>query len=180
MPSDILPRRIDRAVALLNPAPGDKLLEIGCGSGVATAHLAATAQFAQLVAIDRSPVAVTAAKARVAALPLDAAGRARIAFRLGALASFNPGALRFDRIFAINVNLFWLDAARELAVLGTCLAPRGRLLLFYAPPVASKNRRILAGLAANLEPAGFVIEDVAQEGGQKAPFLAVAAKAARG
>lgn len=167
-----IPSRIVRALDLLAPKATDRLLEVGCGSGKAALHLAATRTFAHLLAIDRSPVAIQAAKA---ALPRD--HRDRVAFRLASLAAFDAGRAAFDRIFAINVNLFWLDAAREVPVVEGALKPGGRLLLFYTPPVAAKMRRMVAGVAAQLDGSGLGIEDVLQEGGQAAPFLAIAIRA---
>lgn len=175
MSAAALPHRIQRATQLLDPGLRDRLLEIGCGTGVATAHLAANAAFASLLAIDRSPSALNAARARCKGL-----APGRLDFRLTQLAALKAGAHSFDKIFAINVNLFWLEAARELAVIGACLAREGRLLLFYEPPIAAKIRRIVTGIGTQLEGSGLIIEDVLQEGGQKAPFLAVAITAARG
>lgn len=166
---------IQRALTLLAPTPDDRLLEIGCGHGKATLSLAMGGAFAHLLALDRSPSAIAAARAALQQAGLAPAARAKVTFRLGQLAGFNPGADRFDRIFAINVNLFWLDATRELPVLRQALARNGRLLLFYRPPIAGKIRRMVEGVRANLDGAGFVLEDVLQEGGQQAPFLALAA-----
>jgi protein-L-isoaspartate O-methyltransferase len=174
MPESVLPHRVQRAIQLLAPAPGESLLEIGCGTGMASAHLAATAAFARLLAIDRSPTALNAARARCRGL-----APGRLDFRLTPLAAFHPGADRFDKIFAINVNLFWLEASRELAVIRACLARDGRLLLCYEPPNAAKIRRIVTAIGAQVAAAGLAIEDVLQEGGQKAPFVAIAIKATR-
>lgn len=167
-----IPSRIVRALDLLAPNATDRLLEVGCGPGKAALHLAATRTFAHLLAIDRSATAIQAAKA---ALPRE--HRDRVAFRLANLAAFDPGKTRFDRIFAINVNLFWLEAAREMPVVAKALRPGGRLLLFYTPPVAAKMRRMVDGVATQIEGSGLAIEDVLREGGQAAPFLAIAIRA---
>jgi cyclopropane fatty-acyl-phospholipid synthase-like methyltransferase len=174
MSAAALPHRIQRATQLLAPGPRDRLLEIGCGTGAATAHLAANTAFASLLAIDRSPSALSAARARCKGL-----APGRLDFRLTQLAALKAGAHSFDKVFAINVNLFWLEASREFAVIRACLAREGRLLLFYEPPIAAKIRRIVTGIGAQCAAAGFEVEDVLQEGGQKAPFVAVAAKVAR-
>lgn len=168
-----IPPRLQRALALLAPAQADQILEIGCGPGKAALHLAAHAEFHHLLAIDRSPIAIQAAKA---ALPAEQ--RNRVEFKLTNLAALNAGQAIFDKIFAINVNLFWLDATRELPVIARHLKREGRLLLFYTPPIALKMRRMVTGVEAQLAGSGLAIEDVLQEGGQAAPFLALAIKAA--
>ncbi|KVD09433.1 hypothetical protein WI80_14105 [Burkholderia ubonensis] len=51
-----------RAIDLLNPLPGERILDIGCGDGYLTEKIAATG--ARLTGVDYSPELVEAAKAR--------------------------------------------------------------------------------------------------------------------
>jgi len=65
---------------------------------------------------------------------------------------------RFDKVFAVNVNVFWLNPAKELAAVRGLLAPRGRLYLFYEPPSAGQLERAAEACAKHLRKAGFRVE----------------------
>ena len=46
---------------------------------------------------------------------------------------------RFDKVFAVNINVFWTSrATEELAHVSDALAPRGTLFLFYETPTAER------------------------------------------
>lgn len=146
------PARIAWAVERLDLTPGDRVLEIGCGRGAATRLICEAG--AVVTGLDRSATAIEAAVTRNA--DLFAAGRA--SFHTTALETTDPGSARFDRILAVNVNLFWLDASRGLATVRRLLAPAGRLHLVYDPPSPDRVEAIAAKLARNLAAAGFEIE----------------------
>src|SRR5687768_13815854 len=106
--SENIPPLIAWAVATLEFAPDDRLLEIGCGRGVAVALVCERLDSGTILAIDRSAVAIKAAEQRNATHV--AAGKA--AFRRAVFADADLGDARFDRIFAIRVNFFWQGATR--------------------------------------------------------------------
>jgi SAM-dependent methyltransferase len=120
-------------VGVLAPGPEDRLLEIGCGPGVAVALVCEHLAGGRITAVDRSPIAIRRAAARNAGHV--AAGRAVL--RTAALESLRPedlpeGPGGFDKVFAMNVNLFWVrDPARELELIRALLKPGGALFLFY-------------------------------------------------
>lgn len=164
-----VPARITYALEKLAPRPGDRLLEIGCGTGVAAAELAATRRFAALLAIDRSALAVAQAQRRAAAF--IAAGKVQIV--QSALAGLARPSQPFDQAFAINVNLFWRDGAADLAVLRRLLKPRGRLLLVWQPPSAARVAPIREAAIAQLTTTGFALETVEQAGTARLPLLSL-------
>ncbi|WP_175647367.1 class I SAM-dependent methyltransferase [Streptomyces cyaneochromogenes] len=99
-----VPERLTWAVRNLDPAPGDRVLEIGCGRGVAVALLCERPASGTVTAIDRSDTAVEAARRRNA--ESVAAGRAVI--RVAALEEAEFPDASFEGTLAVNVNLFWM------------------------------------------------------------------------
>jgi cyclopropane fatty-acyl-phospholipid synthase-like methyltransferase len=148
-----VPERIRWAVETLAVQPGDRVLEIGCGSGVAASLVCEHLVDGRLLAIDRSAIQIERARRRnethVASgqLALETADIAELDLDAGA---------RFDKVFAINVNAFWLGpATEELARVRRALAPGGRLFLFYEPPGAARAREVAERVGDVLRAEGF-------------------------
>jgi trans-aconitate methyltransferase len=143
-----VPERIRLAVDLLAVEPGDRVLEIGCGSGVAAELVCDRLRRGTMLAIDRSEVQVERARRR---------NEEHVA---AGLSSFDVGEERFDKAFAVNVNLFWLGPARrELDRLRRALTPAGTLLLVYEPP-RSRLAEIPERAAGVLAAGGFTDPEV--------------------
>jgi SAM-dependent methyltransferase len=164
MTSRAVPERIRWAVGILGPAPRDHLLEIGCGPGVAVSLVCEALTGGQILAIDRSPTAIARATRRNAGC--IAAGTAVL--RAAALESLQAADLLedrrgFDKVFAMNVNLFWTRSpARELDLIRTVLKPGGSLFLFYGYGTPSQGPpRVPEVLFDHLRAAGFTVERVA-------------------
>jgi SAM-dependent methyltransferase len=147
------PDRLTAAVDSLDVQPGDRILEVGCGRGVAAELICQRLTDGHLVTLDRSAGAVAAAAARNAGWV--AADRVR--FHTLSIEDAEPDVLgRFDKVFAVNVNHFWVrPARRELRLIGELLEPGGALLLCYEPPGAERARRLEATLLEHLAAAGF-------------------------
>lgn len=148
-----IPERLRWAVELLDVRPGDRVLEVGCGRGVAATLICEQLQTGRLVAIDRSAKAIEAARLRNAAHV--EAGRA--VFRTVALADADFAGERFDKVLAVNVNAFWLGAEAELAVLRQALAPAGLVHLVYELPGPEKRAPVLTRLRRTLAAEGFQV-----------------------
>jgi SAM-dependent methyltransferase len=147
-----IPERLSWAVETLELAPSDRVLEIGCGRGVAAALVLDRLEEGHLTAIDRSAKAIEAAAQRNG--ECVAAGKAD--FQVAALedAEFADGS--FDKILSINVNLFWTRTpARELAALRRWLAPGGSIHLCWEPPAAGRAKEIVAKVAPVVADHGF-------------------------
>jgi SAM-dependent methyltransferase len=158
-----VPERIRWAVDVLAPGPDEHLLEIGCGPGVAVALVCERLTGGRIVAIDRSATAIARATGRNA--QHIATGRAVL--RTAALERLTPadlpgGRTGFDKVFAMNVNLFWTRSpARELDLIRTLLAPGAALYLFYgygSPPGAPTAPRVPGALVERLAEHGFAAE----------------------
>jgi SAM-dependent methyltransferase len=148
--------RLVWAVELLALLPGDRVLEIGCGHGIAAALVCERLGAGRLVALDRSESMIRQANVR----NRDAVACGKAAFHLAAIEDARLAGQTFDKIFAVNVNAFWQEPARELAAIAEYLAPGGRLYVVNQPPVPKQTKEIAARVRRNLEGAGFVDLDV--------------------
>jgi ubiquinone/menaquinone biosynthesis C-methylase UbiE len=122
--------RLRRIVEELDIRPGERVLEIGCGHGVAATFVCERLEGGRLTAIDRSPTMVAAAARRNAAYV--EAGTAE--FLVAALEDADLGDRRYDTIFAVRVGLFHREPERARALAERWLAPGGRLTAVFDPP----------------------------------------------
>jgi len=119
-----------RIVDALDPQPGERVLEIGCGHGVAATYVCERG--AKLTAIDRSPKMIAAAAKRN-----ERFGDAE--FLVAELEHLDLGERRFDAILAIRVGLFHREPERARMLAERWLAPGGRLTTDY-DAAGSTNR----------------------------------------
>ena len=119
--------RLRAVVERLDLDPGHRVLEIGCGHGVAATIVCDRLETGRYTAIDRSRKMIDAAARRNAGHV--AAGRAE--FLVAALEDADLGDRRFDRIFAVRVGLFHREPDRARALAERWLAPGGTLHVFY-------------------------------------------------
>ena len=121
-----------------------------------------------ITAIDRSPIMVERARKRNE--QHLASGKATI--HLGDLGQLGLPERSFTKVFAINVNLFWVRSpATELEIIGRLLRPAGALYLFYAPPSDAKGRAIAEQLSKAIPGAAVELGTNAN-----APMVAVIAR----
>ncbi|HJU75137.1 MAG TPA: class I SAM-dependent methyltransferase [Gemmatimonadaceae bacterium] len=152
------PERITWAVAQLKVKPTDRILEIGCGRGVAAALICEQLRTGRFIGLDRSAVAIAAAVAR----NREHVRSGKADFLKVALADAEL-RMRFDKVIAINVNVFWINPMRELAVIRQLLVPGGGLYLFYEPPSSSQLERAAAACVTYLRKGGFKIKRVLRD-----------------
>ena len=157
--TDKLPPRLLWTARQLGFDDTANLLEIGCGHGVLAGLVCERLAAGSLVAIDRSARMIAVAQKRNAAHV--AAGR--VSFHVSELADAGFGGRRFDRIFAVNVNVFWTDPRRELEAVRRLLKPGAGLDLFYEPPGAAQAGKIKTLLGEKLTACGFEITACATE-----------------
>jgi len=122
--------RLEAIVDRLELRPGDRVLEIGCGHGVAATLVCERLETGHLTAIDRSPAMIVAAARRNA--EFVAAGRAE--FLVAALEDVDLGERRFDVAFAVRVGLFRSEPERARELVARWLAPGGHVLAVFDPP----------------------------------------------
>jgi ubiquinone/menaquinone biosynthesis C-methylase UbiE len=122
--------RLRAIVERLDIGPEDRVLEIGCGHGVAATLVCERLAGGRLTAIDRSPKMIEAAARRNADYVAD--GRAE--FLVAELEDADLGERRFDVIFAVRVRLFHSEPERAHALAERWLAPGGAVHAFYDAP----------------------------------------------
>jgi SAM-dependent methyltransferase len=149
--------RLVWAVDMLAVKPTDRLLEIGCGHGVAVSLVCEKLDGGTITAIDRSAKMIETARKRNA----DHVASGVASFQTASLEETDLGDARFDKIFAINVGLFWRQQpVRELTTLRDHLAPKGPLYLFHEPPPGSTAPPIAASVPAVLESSGYTVTEI--------------------
>jgi ubiquinone/menaquinone biosynthesis C-methylase UbiE len=125
----------DRLLAIvegLGLAPSARVLEVGCGHGVAATHVCERLDTGRLTAVDRSPKMIEAATRRNAAY-VDS-GTAE--FLVASLEDLDLGDRRFDTVFAVRVGLFHREPERARSLVEAWLAPGGEVFAFFDPPAA--------------------------------------------
>ncbi len=144
------------ALEVLAIQPHDRVLEIGCGTGIAADLVARKLKTGQITAIDRSAAMVKKARA----LNRESITAERAVILEGPLGSLSLPARSFTKAFAFNVSSFWTEhAARELKRLQPLLKKPGAFYLFHQPPT-DKTEEIARTAKRCLEEAGFSVQQV--------------------
>jgi ubiquinone/menaquinone biosynthesis C-methylase UbiE len=110
--------------------PDDRVLEIGCGHGIAASLICELLVKGHYTAIDRSQKMIDAARRRNAQFVAD--GKAE--FLLGDLQTIDLGERSFDKIFAQRVRLFHEEPELAHKLVKRWLAPRGKVFVEYDEP----------------------------------------------
>lgn len=139
-------------VEALAVRPADRLLEIGCGGGTATALVAERLTTGHVLAVDRAAGAVRRARERNAA-HIDAG---TVEVRQLDIVDGELPERSFDTVFAVNVSLFWLATPPGLLDrLGRLLARGGTLRVFAERPTRAAVEAIAAEAADAMRASGF-------------------------
>lgn len=116
-------------IELLAPKPGERVLDLGCGTGHLTHRIAESGALA--IGLDYSRSMLAEAHRNYPDLPLLAADATRTAF-----------ARPFDAVFS-NAALHWiLDAESVVRCIAACLRPGGRFVTEFG---GKGNVRVLRG-----------------------------------
>src|SRR3954464_16085509 len=97
------------AVDTLAVHPADRLLEVGCGQGVAVSLVCERLTTGTITALDRSPKMIEIATRR----NREHVDTGRAVLESVALEDADLGDRRFDKVFAFNVAPFWQKPERR-------------------------------------------------------------------
>ena len=135
----------------------DRVLEIGGGPGVAASIVCERLETGRMLLIDRSPTAIERTRRRNP----EHVASGRLGLETLDLRDFEPSGRRFDKVFAVNVNVFWTTrATQELARVREALAPGGTLFLFYETPSAGREDEVVTRVAEALRANGFTEPEI--------------------
>ena len=115
------------AVDTLALDPADRVLEVGCGHGVAVSLVCERLTSGRITAIDRSKKMIEMAAHR----NRDHVAGGRAVLKTAALDEADFEDERFDKVFAFNVAPFWLQPKKALGIVGQQLSPDGAVYLFW-------------------------------------------------
>ena len=147
-----IPARIRWAVDFMDVQPSDHILEIGCGPGAGAELICSRLETGRLFAIDRSESGVDRTKRRCASY--IKAGRLTV--RQIDLATLRVPVKRLNKVFAFNVNLFWVrDCADEVALLHERVLPGGAVYLYYESSRPEQVPEMIRKASASLTEGGF-------------------------
>jgi ubiquinone/menaquinone biosynthesis C-methylase UbiE len=154
-----IPVRIRWAVDFMDVQPGDHVLEIGCGPGAGAEAICSRLETGKLFAIDRSESGVDRTKRRCARF----VSAGRLTVRQIDLATLRVPVKRLHKVFAFNVNLFWVrDCADEVALLHERVLPGGAVYLFFEAKFPDQMPTVIAKASASLSRGGFDVSVVEQ------------------
>lgn len=144
------------AVGLLDVGPRERVLELGCGPGVALSALATRAEAGLVVGMDHSHV-MTAQAGRRSRRAVQEGRVVVVTAGVDALELLSPG---FDAVLAINTVGMWKDPAGRLEQVRRLLRPGGRIAVVSQPrctgATAATTDNAAAELSGELARAGFV------------------------
>jgi arsenite methyltransferase len=167
------------AMAALALKPGDAVLEVGFGGGVALPQLLeAVGPAGKVLGVDRAP-------AMLAMVREEFAGEittGRLALAQAELPAWPPDLPLADGILAVNVVYFWTQPQASVNTLAAALKPGGRISLGFRPPEVARIMGLDKAGFNTVEPelvlgwlreAGF--QDVLLRTMPEGKFLALAA-----
>ena len=138
-----------RTVDVADIRPEDNVLEIGFGPGLAVAEAARRAFAGKVCGIDRSELMLEQARRR----NRKAVDAGRVDLRLGAVERLPKFGVRFDKIFAVNVFMFWEDPGGALRGLRSQMSAGGTIALTLQPRSRGATNEDSRAAASSMEAA---------------------------
>jgi len=159
------------AVDTLGLDPADRVLEVGCGHGVAVSLVCERLTSGRITAIDRSSKMIEMATRR----NREHIAGARAVLKTAALEEADFRGERFDKIFAFNVAPFWLQPKDALGIVRRHLAPDGAFYLFWDArhTQPGRDRDLAERLSESVRLAEFSVNEVLVKDVRPVPAVCV-------
>jgi SAM-dependent methyltransferase len=116
-------------VALLDPQPADRILEVGFGPGIAIEALACIVTQGRIAGVDYSRAMIAAASRR----NRRAIHEGRVELRYGEASHLPFADGTFDKAYGIHTIYFWPEPAAGLKELRRVLRPGGLVVMTILP-----------------------------------------------
>ena len=162
------------AVDTLAVDPADRVLEVGCGHGVAVSLVCERLTSGRITAIDRSKKMIEIAARR----NREHIARGRALLKTAALETADFGKERFDKVFAFNVAPFWLQPKEALGIVRQHLAPDGAVYIFWDARHTQPGRAhdLATRLSERIGLAEFALDQVLVKDLRPVPAVCVIAQ----
>src|SRR5581483_1248593 len=142
-------------VELMDIAPDDRVLEIGCGPGLGLAAAAAKAIRGAVIGVDHSQIMIAQARRR----NRGAIESGRMRLLVGGLEQLEELGVAFDKIFSVNVVQFLPDKSGAFRALFAILRAGGIIATTYMPRHSAATRsdalRISDEVSRHMQAASF-------------------------
>ncbi|MBI4913220.1 MAG: class I SAM-dependent methyltransferase [Acidobacteria bacterium] len=126
------PSNLERSrlgASALGVLPGERVLEIGFGPGLAIREILRLEEKCRVVGIDRSPLMLAQAKR----LNWNAVSAGQVELLRAEAEALPDFSHPFDKVLAINVFMFWKDPGTVLRGIRRVMSPGGSLVLVVQP-----------------------------------------------
>ena len=150
----------DAVVDLVDPKPGERVVDIGAGMGAGAMRASATG--AHVIAVEPTPLMRRVLTVR----RMISHRRSNITVVGGAAEGIPADDHSIDAIWAVNTMHHWVDTERGVAEIARVLRPNGRVFLVdevFTDPSHPDHRRF--GTDHDHERHGFTMVDADQMGG---------------
>ena len=147
--------RFGWAVDTLALDPAGRVLEVGCGHGVAVSLVCERLTSGRITAIDRSQKMIEMATRR----NREHVAGGRAVLKTAALEQADFGNERFDKVFAFDVAPFWLQPKDALGIVRRHLAPMAWSISSGTLDTRARPGSRPGGPAEREDPAGRVLRE---------------------
>jgi demethylmenaquinone methyltransferase/2-methoxy-6-polyprenyl-1,4-benzoquinol methylase len=150
--------RLQELRPTLGFAPGQHVLELGCGTGQVTGWLLDAVRPGRVTAIDFAPAMLARARAR--GVPAE--------FRCADVCSDDLGTACYDMVFCLHAFPHFRDPDLALRTLARALKPDGRFILLHLDGrenVNSFHAQVGAEVGADHLPDVFTLKELLREAG---------------